>query len=67
MSSAAFSPDGKLIVIATRDNTARLSRVFPGGTKEIVAVAKAASPRCLTAEQRHPFFLPVEPPDNEGD
>src|SRR5258707_295526 len=59
--SAAFSPDGKRIVTASSDNTARLLRIFPG-TQEIVAVAKAASPRCLTAEQRHQFFLPAEPP-----
>jgi hypothetical protein len=58
---AAFSPDGKRIVTASLDKTARLSRIFPG-TEEIVAVAKAASPRCLTAEQRHQFFLPAEPP-----
>jgi hypothetical protein len=49
------------IVTASSDNTARLLRIFPG-TQEIVAVAKAASPRCLTAEQRHQFFLPAEPP-----
>jgi dipeptidyl aminopeptidase/acylaminoacyl peptidase len=59
--SAAFSPDGKRLVTASADNTARLLRMFPG-TAQIVAVAKAASPRCLTAEQRHQFFLPAEPP-----
>ena len=60
---AAFSPDGKRIVIASGEKTARLLRMFPGGTGEIVAVAKAASPRCLTAEQRRQFFLPPEPPN----
>ncbi len=60
--SAAFSPDGKRIVTASSDKTARLLRIFPGGTEEIVAVAKAASPRCLTAKQRHQFFLPTVPP-----
>jgi WD40 repeat protein len=59
--SAAFSPDGKRIVAASWDSTARLLRIFRG-TEEIVAVAKAASARCLTAEQRHQFFLPAEPP-----
>jgi hypothetical protein len=44
------------------DSTARLLKIFPGGTEEIVAVAKAASPRCLTTEQRPQFFLPAEPP-----
>jgi energy-coupling factor transporter ATP-binding protein EcfA2 len=58
---AAFSPDGKLIVTASADKTARLFRIFLG-TEEIVAIAKAASPRCLTTEQRHQFFLPAEPP-----
>ena len=62
MNSAAFSPDGKRIVTASLDKTVRLLRIVPGGTEEIVAVAKAASPRCLTAEQRHQFFLPAEPP-----
>jgi len=61
VTSAAFSPDGKRIVTTSRDNTARLLRSFPG-TEEIVAVAKAASPRCLTTKQRHQFFLPAEPP-----
>jgi WD40 repeat protein len=60
--SAAFSPDGKRIVTASSDKTARLLRIFPS-TEEIVAVAKAAVPRCLTAEQRHQFFLPAEPPN----
>ena len=59
--SAAFSPDGKRIVTACEDKTARLFTIFPD-TEEIVAVAKAAAPRCLTAEQRHQFFLPPEPP-----
>jgi WD40 repeat protein len=59
--SAAFSPDGKRIVTASDDKTARLLRIF-SGTEELVAVAKAASPRCLTAEQRQQFFLPAEPP-----
>jgi WD40 repeat protein len=62
VTSAAFSPDGKRIVTASSDKTARLLRILPYGTEEIVAVAKAASPRCLTAEQRHQFFLPAEPP-----
>jgi Tol biopolymer transport system component len=62
VSSVAYSPDGKRIVIAFSDETAESLRILPGGTEEIVAVAKAASPRCLTAEQRRRFFLPAEPP-----
>jgi hypothetical protein len=60
VSSAAFSPDGKHIVIVS-GHTAWLSRIF-SGTEEIVAVAKGALSRCLTTEQRHQFFLPTEPP-----
>ena len=56
--SAAFSPDGKRIVTASDDKTARLLRIFPD-TQELVADAKAASPRCLTAEQRS--ILPASP------
>jgi WD40 repeat protein len=59
--SAAFSPDGKRTVTASDDKTVWLLRIFTA-TDEIVAVAKAASPRCLTTEQRHQFFLPAEPP-----
>jgi WD40 repeat protein len=62
VNSAAFSPDGKRIVTASKDNTARLFTIVPGGTEEIVAAAKAALPRGLTAEQRHQFSLPAEPP-----
>jgi Tol biopolymer transport system component len=62
LTSAAFSPDGKRIVSRSVDKKVQLSRIFPGGTEEIVAVAKAASPRCLTAEQRQQFFLPAQPP-----
>ena len=61
VTSAAFSPDGKHILTTSWDKTARLSRIFLG-TEELVAVAKAAAPRCLTAEQRRQFFLPAEPP-----
>jgi WD40 repeat protein len=60
--SAAFSPDRARIVTASDDKTARLFRTFSGSTEEIVAIAKAASPRCLTTKQRREFFLPAEPP-----
>ena len=60
MSSAAFSPDGKRIVAASADETARLWDVL--STEELVDAAKAAVPRCLTQEQRVQFGLPPEPP-----
>jgi hypothetical protein len=59
--SAAFSPDGKRIVTASADKTARIWDVFTD-TQALVSAAKAAVPRCLTAEQRQTFFLPAEPP-----
>ena len=58
--SAAFSPDGERIVTASADETARLWDVAT--TQQLVSAAKAAIPRCLTAEQRTTFFLLPEPP-----
>jgi hypothetical protein len=57
----AFSPDGKRIVTASFDKTARLWEIF-ADTQEFVSHAKAAVPRCLTAAQRNAFLLPPEPP-----
>jgi hypothetical protein len=37
-------------------------QAYRQNTEEIVAVAKAASPRRLTTEQRHQFFLLADPP-----
>jgi hypothetical protein len=59
--SAAFSPDGKRIVTASSDQTARLWEIS-ANTQELVSHAKTAIPRCLTAAQRTAFFLPSEPP-----
>ena len=61
MRSAAFSPDGKRIVTASDDKTARLWEIF-ANTQALVSHAKAATPRCLTVAQRTTFFLPAEPP-----
>jgi hypothetical protein len=58
---AAFSRDGRRIVTASADNTARLWEIFPN-TQELVSHTKMAIPRCLTPAQRMAFFLPPEPP-----
>ncbi|HTZ67316.1 MAG TPA: toll/interleukin-1 receptor domain-containing protein [Roseiarcus sp.] len=57
----AFSPDGKRIVTASGDGTARIWDVFPN-TQSLVSAAKVAVPRCLTPSQRKAFFLSPEPP-----
>jgi len=59
--SAAFSPDGKRMVTASDDKTARVWKIF-ANTQELVSHAKAAVLRCLTPAQRKAFFLPPEPP-----
>jgi hypothetical protein len=58
---ALFSPDGKRIVTASLDKTARIWDVFPD-TQALVSRAKVAVPRCLTSAQRKAFFLPPNPP-----
>jgi hypothetical protein len=62
VNNAAFSPDGKRIVTASWDKTARLWNIF-ADTQELVSAAKAAIPRCLPAAQRKAFFLSPEAPD----
>jgi WD domain, G-beta repeat len=59
--SAAFSPDGKRIVTASADSTARLWKIF-ASTDQLVMHAKATVPRCLTEARLASFFLLPEPP-----
>jgi WD40 repeat protein len=58
---AEFSPDGKRIITASRDGTARLWDT-PSDVQALMAEAKATVPRCLTLAQRKAFFLRPDPP-----
>jgi WD40 repeat protein len=60
--SAECSSDGKRIVTASGDQTARVWNVFPD-TQALVSQAEKDVPRCLTTARRRTFFLPSEPPD----
>jgi WD40 repeat protein len=59
--SAECSSDGKRIVTASGDQTARVWNVFPD-TQALVSQAEKDVPRCLTTARRRTFFLPSEPP-----
>ncbi len=54
--SAAFSPNGKRVVTASEDGTARIWRVF-STTQSLIREAKIAVPRCLTRAQRKKRLL----------
>ena len=58
---ASFSSDGRRIVTASGDNTARLWKVWPT-TQDLVDHAKRIVPRCLTQGQLKQYYLPLDPP-----
>jgi WD40 repeat protein len=66
VNSAAFSPDGRRIVTASGDHTARVWRVFPN-TQSLIDYASVTVPLQLTPEQLHQFFLDDEPAEGAED
>jgi hypothetical protein len=54
-------PDGRRILTASDDGSARLWEAFPN-PQDLIDLTKAEVPRCLTPEQRQRLFLAPEPP-----
>jgi len=59
--SALFSPDGGLILTASRNHTVWLWEAFPK-PQNLVDHIKAEVPRCLAPAQRQRLFLAPTPP-----
>ncbi len=57
--NVAFSPDGKRVLTASVDSTARIFSVFQT-TQDLIDHANSIVPRELTPCERKRFFLPVE-------
>lgn len=56
VSSAVFSPDGRRILTASDDGTARIWPAY-SDPQELIDVAKERMPRCLTQQQRAQYYL----------
>jgi hypothetical protein len=58
---AAFNHDGRYVVTASQDGTARVWRVLPT-TRDLVAFAKQSVPRCFGLEPFGGFYTQSGPP-----
>jgi WD40 repeat protein len=56
---ATFSPDGTRLLLVSGDGSARLFPVFGSG-QELIAHARAVSPRKLSEQDRRRYFLAAE-------
>jgi WD40 repeat protein len=61
VNSATFSPDGRRVVTASSDGTARIWFALPD-TQSLVRYIKSIIPRCLSPEERDLFFLDAKMP-----